>query len=176
MKVIGIPSSNQLIGLHHNNIHIPYYFLIFMADLIKGKIYLGNIDDAKNTVWDGDIISVLQDLPYGVPKRAVWIPIIRSIGTINDLELIADQDVDVVALPVQLDLVARELQERYEKGTPTLIHCMGGMERSPLAVCYWLHKYHGMTWGEAYNFVKEKRPMIMNRYEWLNLSYDEIQS
>jgi len=145
-------------------------------DLIKGTIYLGNIDDARNVSWTGDIISVLQDLPHGVPKRALWIPIIRSIGTINDFELIADQDVDVVALRPQLDLVSRELQERFERSQPTLIHCIGGMERSPLAVVYWLHKYHGMSWGDAYNYVKEKRPIIMNRLEWLGLTYEESQS
>lgn len=147
-----------------------------MADKIKGSIYLGNIDDAKNTQWEGDIITVLQEIPAGVPKKALWIPILRSIGTINDLELIADQDVDVVALKPQLELVAREIEERYTVDKKTLVHCMGGMERSPLAIVYWLHTYHGMSWDDAYEYVKKIRPMVMNRLQWLNITYDERMS
>lgn len=145
-------------------------------DLIKGTIYLGDINDATNPDWKGDIICVLQDIEPDVPKRALWIPIIRTSGNLNKNDLISDQDVDVVALRQQLDLVARELEERFIKSTPTLIHCLGGMERSPLAIMYWLHKYHNMTWNEAFDFVHDKRRVVMNRYEWLNMTYEESQS
>ena len=142
-------------------------------NLIHGTIYLGDIIDAKDINWKGDVISCLQDLPHGVPKRAIWIPIIRTIGTLNEFELIADQDVDVVALRPQLDLVAREIQERFEKKIPTLVHCLGGFERSPLAIVYWLHKYHDMSFNKAYEFVKERRSVILNRLNRLDLTYDE---
>lgn len=143
---------------------------------IHGSIYLGDINDARDPNWKGDVISCLQDLPHGVPKKALWIPIIRTIGTLNEMELIADQDVDVVALRPQLDLVAREIQERFEKKIPTLVHCLGGMERSPLAMVYWLRKCHNFTYDSAYEHVKKIRPVVLNRLTWLNLSYDERMS
>lgn len=142
-------------------------------NLIHGTIYLGDIADAKDNTWTGDIISCLQDLPHGVPKRALWIPVIRTIGTLNEFELISEQDVDVVALRPQLDLVARELQERFEKKIPTLVHCLGGMERSPLAIVYWLRKCHNFTYNSAYEHVQKIRPIVKNRLQWLNMSYDE---
>ena len=89
------------------------------------------------------------------------------------MELIADQDVDVIALRPQLDLVAREIQERFEKKIPTLVHCLGGMERSPLAMAYWMRKCHNFTYDDAYNHIQKLRPVVLNRLTWLNLSYDE---
>ena len=142
-----------------------------MASHITDTLFLGDIDDAMS--FDGEIISCLQDLPRGVPKRALWIPVIRTSSTLNDYQLIKEQDVDVIALTQQLDLVAREIEERMQAKKRTLVHCLGGMERSPLAVVWWLHKYRNMGLNDAYKLVKEKRPVVMDRLEWLNISYDE---
>lgn len=142
-----------------------------MADHITDSLWLGNIDDAM--VFDGEIITCLQDMPKGVPKRALWIPIIRTSSSLNDYQLIEEQDVDVIALRQQLDLVAREIEERMKVRKRTLVHCLGGIERSPLATVWWLHKYRGMSLNDAYNFVKTKRPIVMNRLEWLNPTFEE---
>ena len=140
---------------------------------ILTNLYLGDAEDALT--FDGTIICVQQNIPWEEPDHAYWIPIIRTdkpVTTQN--EHIASAGVKITILPHQLDMVARLISEKRDK--PILVHCRGGMERSPLAVMYYLHHYVDMTWNEAYDFVKSKRPETQNRLSWLNLSYDELMN
>ena len=105
-----------------------------MVSKIFEHLYLGDWNDAQK--FEGDIICVMQDILSVEPERAYWIPIIRTKGKTNDDELIADQDVEVVALKHQLQLVSQIVNDNLEKKKNTLIHCMAGIERSTLAVVY----------------------------------------
>jgi len=44
-----------------------------------------------------------------------------------------------------------------------------GMERSPLTVVWYLHKYHDKTIDEAYEMVQDARPVVVDRREWIKL-------
>ena len=145
-----------------------------MADKILGSIYLGNREDAL--IFEGEIICVLQDIPKGEPTKALWIPIVRTSTTLNNYQLLVEQDADVYAQRSNLDLVAKILEENNQKKTPTLVHCIGGIERSPLAIVYWLRKYHDFTYDGSYTHVKKIRPVVMNRLIWLNMTYEEHMS
>lgn len=145
-----------------------------MADRILGCIYLGAREDAPT--FEGEIICVLQDLPKGEPRKALWIPIVRTSTTLNNYQLLVEQDAYVYAQRPNLDLVAKILEENHQKNIPTLVHCIGGIERSPLAIVYWLRNYHEFTYDGAYDFIKKIRPIVMNRLIWLDLSYDEHMS
>ncbi len=145
-----------------------------MADKIFDSIYLGDREDGLT--FEGEIICVLQDIPKGEPKEALWIPVVRSSITLTDDQLIAEQDEYVYAQRSNLDLIANILEKNRKKNIKTLVHCIGGIERSPLAIVYWLHKYHGFTYDGAYTYVASKRPQIMNRLIWLNMTYDEHMS
>ena len=145
-----------------------------MADRILDSIYLGDREDGLT--FKGEIICVLQDIPKGESKEALWIPVVRSSVTLTDDQLIAEQDEQVYAQRSNLDLIANILEKNRKKNIKTLVHCIGGIERSPLAIVYWLHKYHGFSYNEAYKYVQKRRPEVQNRLIWLNLSYDEHMS
>ena len=134
---------------------------------------MGDAEDAKN--FDGTIICTMQEIPEDEPMDAYWLPVIRSDVPLNVKELIADQGAEITALRHQLEIIADIIKVSTKYGD-VLVHCLAGIERSPLAMVFYLHEYQGMSWGEAYDFVKEKRPQVQNRLQWLNLSYDEYQS
>jgi len=64
--------------------------------------------------------------------------------------------------------IAKELHDLLKTGNNrVLVFCDGGLERSPLAVAYYLHEYHDMEVYEAYNLIREKRKGIFAREEWI---------
>lgn len=78
-----------------------------------------------------------------------------------------DRNKGAVANPKQLELLATIIDSCYESGEPLMIHCKGGIERSPLTLVYYLNQYIGYSLDEAYNFVKGKRPIVEDRRSWL---------
>ena len=48
-----------------------------------------------------------------------------------------------------------------------VVHCAMGIERSPLTVVWYLHKYHIKTIDEAYDLVREARPVAVERRYWI---------
>jgi len=53
--------------------------------------------------------------------------------------------------------------------TKVVVHCAMGMERSPLTVVWYLHKYHNKTIDEAYEMVQNARPVAVDRRDWIDL-------
>lgn len=145
-----------------------------MVDKILDNIYLGDFVDTLK--FEGEIICVLQDIPKGEPKGAIWIPVVRSTLTLDDSQLIIEQDAHVYAQRPNLDLISGILEENWKKKIKTLVHCMAGIERSPLAIVYWLQKEHDFTYDGAYDYVQKIRPEVQNRLIWLNRTYDEHMS
>lgn len=145
-----------------------------MVTKILDHLYLGDWNDAQK--FEGEIICVMQDIMSIEPKKAYWIPIIRTVGKLNYDKLIEEQDVEVTALPHQIDLCTFMIDKNLKYEADTLVHCMAGIERSPLVIASYLHEYNNMTWDEAYEFITEKRPEVANRLQWLNMTYDERMS
>lgn len=143
-----------------------------MVTKIQNNLYLGDWNDAQK--FEGSIICVMQELLSIEPMNAYWIPIIRTSKPTNDHQLIEEQELTVTALPQQLHMVATRIISNQCDGIPTLVHCMAGIERSPLAIVWYLHAFKYMGWNKAYDFVKKKRPEVANRLSWLNLSYDDL--
>ena len=48
-----------------------------------------------------------------------------------------------------------------------VVHCAMGIERSPLTVVWYLHKYTGLTLDEAYALVRKARPVAVERRYWI---------
>ena len=48
-----------------------------------------------------------------------------------------------------------------------IIHCTAGMERSPLAVAYYIAKRWRVSIPCAYDILKKRYPNIMDRAEWI---------
>lgn len=48
-----------------------------------------------------------------------------------------------------------------------LVHCHGGMDRSPFVVAMYLHEHKGMDPMEAYELVKRRRPQTIIHDDWM---------
>ncbi|MCH2466069.1 MAG: dual specificity protein phosphatase family protein, partial [Gemmatimonadetes bacterium] len=67
-----------------------------------------------------------------------------------------------------VDLVSDTIQrELGHTGRKVVVHCHMGMERSVLAVAWWLHSYKNMSLDEAYELIRQKRPVALDRREWI---------
>ena len=145
------------------------------ANRIIHDIWVGDLEDAK--VWEDNLLCVLETRPDSEPERALHIPILtlRFEKTMmkdkdgKDTDYMIHEYVDR-ALPVQLDAVAHVIQNHVDAGTKLLLHCGAGIERSPLALTWYMHTRAGLSLEEAFEFVKSKRPQAQNRLEWLNIS------
>ena len=58
------------------------------------------------------------------------------------------------------DLVADKIHTTLFEGGKVMVYCRAGMSRSAsLCIAYFM-RHHNMTMDEAFQFVKEKRPII----------------
>lgn len=67
-----------------------------------------------------------------------------------------------------LEHINEMIEYHLDRDRKVLVHCASGVERSPLAVIWYLHRYLQFNLEEAYGYVKRKRPIIENRLEWIN--------
>ena len=118
---------------------------------ILDNLYLGNLDDALNAPPDFVIVCVLEYQPPNEPNGAYRFPFLE--GGLANIKV--------------LDEFADFVDKLLSEGRKVLVHCAMGVERSPLAVVWYLHKKKGMSIPEAYAFVKSKRNVVADRSSWL---------
>ena len=126
-----------------------------MYNQIVENLFLGSLEDAKKFREhkpDGIIICVLENRPVDEPFKAYHIPVITESGHVHT---------------EQLDHISFFLETLLEKKCDVLVHCMAGMERSPLTVAYYLSYSKGIPIEEAYKIVKKNRHETMDRTIWL---------
>lgn len=133
-------------------------------DEIVPNLYLGDEDDAKKAPGDIVRICVLENCT----PRDRWHP-----NTIHIPILVPDieEPFGVVwykASVPQLAFVAKTIDFLLRDGQRVLVHCWAGVERSPLAVAFYLHLAKRLSMAKAYKMVEEKRPMTQRRDgDWL---------
>lgn len=106
------------------------------------------------------LINILKNQPI------ILIPILRySERKPNEPEWASYRDVWVD--PDAMNLVYRNLCWAVDSGKKTLIHCMAGQERSPLALVWYLHRRYKKSIDDCSKFVMRKHPPTQDRREWL---------
>ena len=130
-----------------------------MPTEILPNLFLGDLADAKR--WQGFAITVLEYRPPELPTNVVHIPIVDTSRQVTNSD-------DAHALFVQLEALVTVIDAAMARGEKVLVSCGQGMERSPLAVVWYLFRRKGMTVEEAYNLVEEKRPQVIEHLEWLH--------
>ena len=81
-------------------------------------------------------------------------------NNIKNVYKISVRDKKSTDLTPYLDPVTQYIDEELTKNHKILIHCKGGINRSPSFVIAYLCKYHNMTMEEAKKFVLKRRPSI----------------
>jgi protein-tyrosine phosphatase len=136
---------------------------------IIAQIFLGNIADAVKTSMD--TLYVHEDfVPDYEPTHHV--PIIQ--WSEPELEVgdffggHKDPARKKLVDPKKLEEAHAILDRYYNRNEQLLIHCLGGIERSPLTLATWMLK-HKMypNLDEAYIFLKKQRPIVADRRHWL---------
>ena len=68
---------------------------------------------------------------------------------------------------VTLEAVAELISHYLLAGARVLVNCNAGMERSPLAVAWYLYRKRLMEFQAAYELVKSQRPQTVFHNEWV---------
>jgi hypothetical protein len=145
----------------------PHRFLgleaisIGMPTKIIEHLFVGDSSDAKD--WPGTLICVTDELQSGKPEKAIYAPIIADA---NSGFYAASDGVRGVDIRM-LDAVARRIDEGLEMGEDVLVYCNFGMQRSPLAVAWFLRRRRGLTLDDAYALIARLRPGVKERREAL---------
>jgi len=71
----------------------------------------------------------------------------------------------VMSLNRIANTIHNKLQESPE--SKVVIHCAMGMERAPLSVIWYLHKYYKLPLEEAHDKVVAVRPIVLNCLQWV---------
>ena len=104
--------------------------------------------------------------------------VVRNYFTINvageldsSAQIQADIDPGSGKVQKELDILIVLMHKALTDNddTKVVVHCAMGMERSPLTVVWYLHKYHDKTIDEAYKMVQDARPVAVDRRDWINL-------
>ncbi len=127
-----------------------------MFNQIINNLYVGDIEDSikfdELYPTTGVILCVLEDRPPQEPNNAGHVAIKTESEHVHT---------------EQLDKVYTFIDAMLKTDHHVLVHCMAGIERSPLTVAYFLTKHYGMTIEKAYEIVKKARPQTQDRREWL---------
>lgn len=95
------------------------------------------------------IINVAHD--YSNLSADMWMPLQYEKIPQERLEILSD--------------IIEGIVNRKKK---VVIHCIAGIERSPLVVAWWLaDKGHADNLSEAYNMVKAARPVTEDVRSWI---------
>lgn len=127
-----------------------------MRSPVLSWLYLGSLADSWK--WDGDALCVHEDL---------FPPLVKSSEVRVPVAYMHSNPTRMVAQPAQLNICKAIIHEHAATKTPLLVHCMAGVERSPLTVVWYLMFAQGLTMDEAYAFVKARRPQVEDRRDWL---------
>jgi len=144
---------------------------------IIDNIHIGNWYDAYQYGEDFDyIINVATNEEFTnaehellrSPKRPILISAPFLDDNIADISRLYD-------IGNMLDFFSDETKDHLNYNQ-ILVHCAAGIERSPLAVAWWMvtiRDHPACTWDDAYKFILSKRPQVEDRRYWIPMAYRE---
>lgn len=126
------------------------------SEIIHPWLFLGSVIDAAH--WEGEALCVHELLfPPLIKPTEIRVPVVYQL--IHPSRMVAQHQ--------QLDVCKAIIAAHEESKVPLLVHCMAGVERSPLTIVWYLMS-KGMTIDDAYKLVKSKRPQVEDRRQWLD--------
>ena len=140
-----------------------------ISEIIQGGLYIGTIHDAiyDKREW-GLIICVAEWDNFTDEERNDLM--VQNRAVLHVPFMVYEQGDGLFqhcrADLRKLDLVSAAIKMGISTG-PVLVHCAAGRERSPLAVIWYLCGGNFLKIDDAYEEVKQKRPIIEDRRSWL---------
>ena len=133
---------------------IPEDFDVDTISWVTGDVAVTSVGGAEEALLDEGcfVINVAEEI---INDAHACIPIDPYVEDVERQR----ETVDLVS-----DMIQRE---RTHNGRKVVVHCHMGMERSVLAVAWWLHSYKNMSLDEAYGLISQKRPIALDRREWI---------
>lgn len=129
------------------------------ADNIMDQLYLGDMKVAGK--FDGLRMCVHEHGPT-YSGQCILIPILTTRPNSKWDRTGGVANID------KLNEAADLIETHVKNGDKLLVHCFGGIERSPLTLAWWLLRTKRFkTFEEAYAFLKSKRPAVSERLFWL---------
>ena len=120
--------------------------------------------------------SELTDQLYLAACRAVTSKCLLDLGITSivnatlELPTVAYQKQETIQIAVEdrvssklniyFDLIADKIQQVHLGGGKILIYCRAGQSRSATLCIAYFMKYHDMTYDEAFQYVRGRRPII----------------
>ena len=114
------------------------------------RLYLGSFNDAAQLAVENPfgITAVVSLCSHKVPRKAKGVSYARIV--IGESSPISARRFDAVMAAIAQGV-------RHGK---LLIHCAGGVNRSPIMAAAWLHRCGCLNFVEALLAIKERRPII----------------
>lgn len=119
-----------------------------MNELPGYRIFIGDLGDCLNSDKPNHLCVLEMHPPL---CRGAQIPFLAADGD------------RVLASTEQLDRIADYIDSHPD----ILVHCAAGIERSPLAVTWYLYRKRGLSLNTAWLFVSKWRPQAQDRRAWL---------
>ena len=124
------------------------------ANEIVPRLWLGNAKAAHDNTFlqEKGIITVFnctKDIPFNpLMKRCYRVPVDDNLKAeeIRNMELWSFE-------------IMSKLSREYKEGRPILVHCAMGMQRSAAVVAMFLITTQKITYEDAINKIREKRPI-----------------
>ncbi len=124
-----------------------------MSEVLPG-LYLGNARDAK------DINLLQQNEIKSIINISTTIPCYYENENLFDYLQLLCNDSNQENILQYFENTFDYIQKKLSANENVLVHCQGGISRSPSFVIGYLMKYHSKTFDQAYLLVKEKRKII----------------
>lgn len=94
-----------------------------------------------------------------VVNATVELPNLTCVPDVEFVKVSVD-DTPYADLGSHFDGIADKIDEVHRGGGRTLVHCVAGVSRSASLCIAYLMKHVGMTLRDAYDHVKERRPIV----------------
>lgn len=178
MNVIHKLTTCIICDQHHNRLWLgePAHYCPACATLrddvagkvtqVIGNLYLGDALAAQT--FDGTTLCVHESKEYVTQHH---IPILSQFPKSHSDRTGAL--VSMYQLEHAVEFIIHHLVDTID---PVLVHCAGGVERSPLTIAYFLSRYqpHFLiekgwrpTFHGAYSYLQSIRPVVARRISWL---------
>ncbi|KAK2174916.1 hypothetical protein NP493_767g01000 [Ridgeia piscesae] len=131
--------------------YLPRQSTLSQITQISDALFLGSAPSVTAQKVHQAGITCILNLTIEIPNK--------RFAAVECVKITVDDSPDV-NLKAHFDYCLAKIDEVQQRGGKTLVHCIAGVSRSATICIAYMMKHHGMTLRQAYQHVKQKRPII----------------